>query len=190
MENEKKLPSPLGEGQGVRLKTLFSTPWLELKEASTENYKYVFSHEVRCKGTIIAILPFREKEGKMEFLMRFENNPAWGTGISLTCITGGMENNDVVKTAILEMKEEAGMDISRSELMDLGACRGTKSTDTVFQLYTVNLTGYDGVYFPKGDGSYLEKLASTQWMPERKILQADDPLVYVMFCRMRKLLRF
>lgn len=170
----------------METKTLFSNKWLSLMQRNN----YVFSHEVRCNGKIIAILPFREKDGKMEFLMRLENNPAWGTGTSLTCITGGVENNEVEKTVISEVKEEAGMNISRAELMYLGQCRGTKSTDTLFELYTINLTGYDGYYVAKGDGSYLEKMASCQWMPERKILDADDPLVYVMYARMRKLLKF
>ena len=153
-------------------------------EISGDNWSYVFSHEIRCKGRIIAILPYRKANGKTQYLLRIEPNPAWGYHDKhISSITGGLEKSDT-QTALLEIKEEAGYSVHEDDLIDLGICRGTKSTDTVFRLFSVDLSGKT-CKKATGDGSELEKLAYCYWGDETEINKAVDPLIYVMFVRLK-----
>jgi 8-oxo-dGTP pyrophosphatase MutT (NUDIX family) len=149
---------------------------------------YFYSHESRCNGKIIAILPYKivpEQLNKVQLLIRNEVTPCWGTQRFLSSITGGFEGGDPRDTAILEMKEEAGYDIGANELISLGTSFASKSADTVYYLYSVNLTKKtQGT--ATTDGSTLEKKATCVWMPYQELLnhQVQDPQVYVLLTRL------
>lgn len=107
--------------------TLAGDRWLELRR-SLDGYTY--SHEVRCRGIIVSILPFRLRKKLLapfspknlhayEFLMRFERNPAHDLRevyedipFEMCSITGGLEaSKSVRETALHELHEEAGVKI-------------------------------------------------------------------------------
>jgi hypothetical protein len=85
------------------------------------------------------------------------------------------------------MAEEAGYEIKRSDLKYLGNSFGTKSSDTVYYLYTVDLTGKQKTLEADGDGSELERMAECYW--DDKIDAADDPLVYVLYHKLLQSLK-
>lgn len=171
----------------METKILYENKWLNLIEISGDNWSYVFSHEIRCKGRIIAVLPFKKIGGRIQYLLRIEPNPAWGYyNKHISSITGGHEKT-AEQTALLEIQEEAGYSVNKDDLIDLGVCRGTKSTDTVFRLFSVDLSGKERKK-AEGDGSELEKKSYCYWADEKEINNAVDPLVYVMFYKLTKLL--
>lgn len=140
----------------MKVETLKDNEWLSLKKmVDPENgvNGYVFSHETRCNDHIVSILPYRLVGDKMEFCLRKEVTPCWSMKQHISSITGGVEDNDPLTTAIHEIDEEAGYKVSPNELVSLGTCFGTKSCDTIYHLYTVNLTNKErGI--ASGDGSY------------------------------------
>jgi 8-oxo-dGTP pyrophosphatase MutT (NUDIX family) len=160
-------------------KTIYSSKWLSMIQLDDPKLgTYIYSHESRCDGKIISVLPYRIKNDKLEFLLRDELTPCWDTkNLVVSSITGGFEK-DLTETVIHEMKEEAGYDITEDEIIDLGTCRGTKSSDTVYHLYSVDLTNLEQGEVTT-DGSYLESKAHCFWSDT--IDNAQDPLVYVLY---------
>ena len=149
---------------------------------------YEFSHEDRCNGKIIALLPYKEVVDTIEILLRNEVTPCWGMNHVISSITGGLETDDPRDTAIHELKEEAGYDADNKQLISLGTSFGTKSTDSVYYLYSINLTNAEQGEATT-DGSELEKKANCVWCPLNKVLDAKDPQVSVMFLRLCSHLR-
>lgn len=169
-------------GVMMDFKTLHETPWLSLRQIEDENYTYVYSHETRCNGHIVAVLPFRlTADMPDEFLLRSEVTPSWGPDPAISAITGGVDSdNTPEETALHELAEEAGLICQASDLISLGTCRGTKSSDTLYHLYAVDATN-KRQQKAKGDGSYLETLASCFWTSSPEV--AVDPTVAVMVLR-------
>lgn len=161
---------------------IFKNKWLSILKLNDPKLgEYIYSHETRCNGKIIAILPFRVTDKDLEFLLRDELTPCWETDkLVVSSITGGFEN-DITETVLHELTEEAGFTVDEGQLINLGTCRGTKSCDTIYHLFSVDLTN-EKQKKPTTDGSYLEAQASCFW--DSKIDKAEDPLVYVMYYRL------
>jgi intein/homing endonuclease len=82
---------------GTVHETLHANPWLSLKVMRKPDVGvngYVYSHETRCQGRIVAILPYRDSGGTREYLVKSEMTPCWGLDQVLSAITGGYEGGD------------------------------------------------------------------------------------------------
>lgn len=161
--------------------------WISLLRVSVPgvmNSAYVYSHETRCHGRIVALLPFRVDPGSggVEFLVRSEITPCWGFEPKLSSITGGWEGGDIEEDALRELEEEAGYVVEREHLLPLGTAFASKSADTVYSLFTVDLTGREQ-HEAAGDGSALEGVASTKWVSQFDLIDIQDPQVSVMMLR-------
>ena len=136
--------------------------------------RYTYSHEIRCSGQIVSVLPFRYAPyGNIDFLIRKEVTPAWGHSLNqhMSSITGGVEKNqNPLENAVMEIKEEGGYDVELSDLLSLGVVHGSKSSDTDYYLFSVDLTGKVQT-IPEGDGSHMETLASCEWVSEQLLLK-------------------
>ena len=166
----------------MNVKILYKTRWLSLRRMIDPDNNvtgYDYSHEDRCDGKIISILPYRNINGKREYLLRNETTPCWGMKKFISSITGGVENNDVIETVIHELAEEAGYEVTRSELKFLDTSYGIKSSDTKYYIYTVDLTEKEKTLDASGDGSELEKQAECFWSDT--IENAVDPFVFVAY---------
>jgi len=171
----------------MEIKVLYDNQWIQLKEMSDPSQDvngYVFSHEKRCDGKIVTILPFRKTENGIEYLLRKEVTPCWSMTPVVSSITGGVENNDPTLTATHELKEEGGYNVPPSELIPLTTMYGTKSSDTIYYLFTVDLTGKIQGDAP-GDGSEMEKKARCYWTKD--IIQAKDPFVYALYVHIQSM---
>lgn len=176
------------------IETLYDNEWVSLRQIRHPESAingYVYSHESRCAGRIVSVLPYRRTgtSEAVEVLLRDEITPCWHTvEPQLSTITGGWEPHDDLEcreTARRELYEEAGYAASIDELINLGACRGTKSTDTMYWLWGVDLTGREKTGTGEGDGSEIERAASCRWVsPEELIGQAVDPLAHVLWTRL------
>ncbi len=171
---------------GTEITTLYHNPWISLKELRSPERGaagYVFSHETRCQGRIVALLPFRYAGGEFEFLIRREVTPCWGMEPTLSAITGGYEGGDIVDDAIRELAEESGYTITRKDLVWLGESYASKSSDTVYSLFTVNLSGFEQGE-ATGDGSGLEDAGDAVWLTDADLSEIRDPQVPLMYMRL------
>lgn len=169
------------------IETLSENPWLSLKvirEPERGINGYVFSHETRCNGKIIAVLPFRLVDGRYEYLIKHEVTPAWSLEPEYSALTGGWEGGDPVVTAQLELAEESGYTVDIEQFISLGTSYASKSADTVYHLYTVDLSGAAKGEV-HGDGSRLEQEALSIWCDEGALLLVKDPQVALMLNRLK-----
>lgn len=174
----------------TEIKILHDARWLQLRKLEDPRPDvdgYVYSHEVRCQGIIVAVLPVRlatdGNQFSIEYLLRNEKTPCWNAeGPTRSSVTGGYEGGSIAANAARELLEETGYRVEPADLMSLGTCYASKSSDTVYYLYTVDLTGVEAGE-PIGDGSVCEAEATNHWVGLRDIAQCMDPLVSVMHVR-------
>jgi hypothetical protein len=173
-------------------KILHKGKFVELKLREEDDYKYEFLHESRCDGNIVAILPVHKDNG---YLVRHEFTPCWGEGLNVSSITGGWEKDrhpTPIDTVLEELREEAGIVLNdETAIKSLGTCRGTKSSDTLYHLFIVELEdgNYDEVPI-EGDGGSLEARAHNQWYKTayKFVANGVDPMLFVIYARMQMLL--
>ena len=163
-------------------KILYDNEWLQLRDRDG----YIFSHEIRCNGRIVVVLPYkRTGKDSWTFLVRNETTPCWG-GPTLSCITGGVEGEDPLDDAVRELKEEAGYEVPREDFIALGKCRGSKSSDTWYYLYAVDVANYiPGKAL--GDGTPGD-LAHIVWISDMsELVDAQGLAAYVKACKKLRL---
>jgi len=176
------------EGEDDRL--LWDDPWLQMKQVVDPEHGvkgYTYSHEVRCHGHIVAVLPVRaHASGQLEFCIRREITPCWGMTHNWSSLTGGCdlpideESPEVV--AIRELKEESGYEAKVHELINLGTCFGTKSTDTIYHLFAVDV-GDKEPGEAAGDGTPLDTEGIVDWF---QLPESPDPIVALMMYRLSR----
>lgn len=147
---------------------------------------YIYSHETRCKGRIIAVLPYPDRPEGRRYLVKSEVTPCWSLEPELSAMTGGYEGGDPEDDAVREMLEETGHAIDRGDLIPIGESFASKSSDTVYSLYGVDLTGREPGE-ALGDGSRLEAESTTAWLTSAELAKVGDPQVAVMFLRLAHL---
>lgn len=157
-------------------KSLFQTDWLELRELP--DLGYVYSHEVRCRGKLVSILPYKITGRGLEILIRQEFIPPHFDDKELepTTITGGlMKEKSIDQTIIEELREESGYIISQDQLVYLSMGFPSKSSDTEVYFYTCDLTNVDQTEEANtGEGGELEKLAHNEWVLYKDFLNRSD----------------
>lgn len=171
----------------MAIETIYENQWVSLKKVVSPEHgvnSYYFSSETRCHGWIVALLPFRRTAKGREYLVKSEVVPCWGLSQVYCAITGGWEGGELIADAVRELEEECGYSVSPRALIPLGHSRGTKSTDTQYALYSVDLT--DEKQSPHtGDGSQLEREALSIWLSAERLRTVVDPQVHLMFNRLQ-----
>jgi len=159
-----------------KIESLYENTWVSLRKLilpeNVTNHEYIFSHETRCDGKIVVVLPYRIVKNKYEFLLRSEVVPCWDTEHESICaLTGGVDHGKSPgEMAVQELLEESGYHATMNQLLPLGQCRGTKSTDTVFIIFAVDLSDKE-VLEPSSEAGHCF------WTSD--ISDAVDPMVYV-----------
>jgi 8-oxo-dGTP pyrophosphatase MutT (NUDIX family) len=125
---------------------LLKNKWLSLKKLFGPTGEYVISHEERCKGHIVAVLPYvPDSVGQESYVIaRQEFTPPWSQSeLKLSSITGGVdEGEEPVVAAARELFEETGMKAPVELFHDLGTVHGAKSSDSVYHLFTVDVSPF------------------------------------------------
>jgi 8-oxo-dGTP pyrophosphatase MutT (NUDIX family) len=168
---------------------LHENEWLSLylvRRPSAGVNGYVYSRETRCAGRIVAVLPFADTSAGRRYLVKSEMTPCWSFDQVLSAITGGYEGGDIEDDAVREMLEETGYAITRDELIPLGWSYASKSADTVYSLFSVDLTGREAGE-AIGDGSRLESESAAVWLTAERLAEVADPQVSVMYLRLHGL---
>jgi hypothetical protein len=161
---------------------LCKTEWVQLKQKDINGIKYDYLHESRCNGKIIAILPYR-RIGKdaWEYGVRSEVTLCWSLDPILSSLTGGVENNQILNTVVRELQEEAGYEAKSTDFKSLGICFGTKSVDTIYFLFSIDLS--DKLQGKKsGDGTKFDQKGEFKWISDSKSI--NDPIFHVMVNRL------
>lgn len=183
-------PMPNNDWPAVR-HGLGSNEWLELCSAeprTEDEHPYYYVHEARCHGNIVAVLPYKRAaghEGKTNILygMRREVTPAWGERHNHSALTGGCEDDETPReTAARELAEEAGYEVDSEYITFLGRCRGTKSSDTIYHLYAVDVTDvkYDAS-LASGDGTKHDSEGYTTFVNQSTCFRCCvDPVFFTM----------
>ena len=162
---------------------LFENQFLQIRK-TPDGYTYM--HEICCEGQIVALLPFRYKMDMsgVEYLARREICPAHSQEPELCSITSGKEAElNLEDSACLELQEEAGIWITRDELIPLGIVKPSKAMDTEASLFAVDVTGKQQTA-PQGDGSYFERGSSVQWVGYEEGVSIEDPLFVTALARL------
>lgn len=170
---------------------LCKNEWVSLniiKDPSRKIGGYVYSSEVRCNGNIVSFLPYRYSEkNKLEFLFRCEATPCWDLDkICVSSFTGGVDTGDSIqKTVLKELREESGFEIQNKDLIDLGQTYGSKSSDTIYHLFSMDLSNLKQTKELEVE-SELEKTSFCKWYKYDDIY-TEDPLAYsILFRFMQK----
>lgn len=158
--------------------------WVVLCEVAHAHGTYEFLHEHRCGGEIVAILPYRKDEnGEEEYLLREEVTPCWGFQPTLATVTGGVEKNQgTLAAAVQELHEETGYHVAavNERWTFLGKSRGTKSTDTWYMLFSVDVSDLEPGEI-LGDGSHYDTIARPVWTLTP--WKSPDPMAAVLWAR-------
>ena len=160
--------------------TLYKDKWVSLMVAKDQKRKifgYTYSHETRCNGDIVAFLPYKETLLGPSILFRFEATPCWDIDrICMSSFTGGVDlGMGIEETVLKELSEESGYEIKEPDLINLGKMYGIKSSDSIYHLFTMNLTGIE----PSKDlevETELEKTSYCGWKILEPSLHSDDAI--------------
>ena len=162
----------------VTPKILHKTKWFEVR--SKDGWEYLHGRKASAG---VAVLVFNEK--KKEVIGRFESVPCHDPGHYLVALTGMLdkEKDDPKKTAVRELKEEAGITAKEEELIDLGYIYPHKDSD-----YSLLLYGLDGKDKKLGrattDGSEAEKNAYVRWVPVKEAVASHAPSIGVSLAKL------
>ena len=163
---------------------LFFNKWLSLKKLMGPTGEYVYSHEERCDGNIVVVLPFRTAENKgSEVLARMEYTPCWNADeLNLSSITGGVDKGeDAATAAVRELYEETGYQVQLEDMVSLGTSYGVKSSDTIYHLFAVNVSDIEGSGNDEVAKDKNEKKSYNTWITNLE--GVVDPLLYTVHTR-------
>lgn len=139
-------------------KLIFETRWTQLRK------KFGWYDYLRHKNKDgVAVLCFNSETRKI--LVRYEHCPCHVEEkgeLIRTAITGSIESETPIDTAIRELKEEAGVSVKRTQLWPLGIVYPSKFMDYKQHLFAVDIAGME-LKEPKGDGTLGEMGAYVEW---------------------------
>jgi len=169
--------------------------WVELRVIKSPKHKingYTYSHEIRCNGNIVSVLPFKKIDNENNFnsflfLSRVEATPCWEFDKPLiSSLTGGVDPENTIKeTVIKEIREESGFIVNESDLIDLGESYSIKSSDTTYHLYAVEVNKYTELKEMISE-SELENSSYCRWLTKDEVLESKDPFLTVLMTRLFK----
>lgn len=169
-------------------RTLFKDEYLSLKQLDTW---YTYAHMSRTEpakdgsGQGVAILVYTDDQDGKLILGRYETcivHKSEQDG--LTSITGGVDKGStIIKSALNELHEEAGYEVDKKDLQDLGTVRISKQEDSLWHLFSYNATGKVRRQDSIGDGTKGEENAYCKWVSIAQAVGCKCPLVATMIVR-------
>lgn len=124
-------------------KILYKDEIISVRESVKNNEVYIYTHEEISDGKRVVVLPFRKKRGGRQFLLRREFIPCWDSHTDVCAISSKVKNGNPEETIIEELLRDTGYSIKASELIRLGVVSASKSSDTTYYLYGLDLSKKD-----------------------------------------------
>ena len=149
--------------------------------------RFYWIQNICSNGKAVVILPYRENNGVLEYLLVKEFRPPWGNELTTQSITGGVESEfDDKENAIKELKEETGYSTNKDELIDLGIGRTSKISESTVHMYGVNLTGKEeGERELEGYEEFIENV----WLKEDELYEIQDPIFFMVYFKLKNKLK-
>lgn len=138
----------------------------------------------------VVVMPFeRDPSGLPKNIgILNEYNPMRKGGYSKTLVTGRTEDEDpdILATAMRELKEESGYDVSDPERWCfLGFMTGSKTVDQEHPCFAVDITDLEPSA-KLGDGSVAESKSEFKIVTVKEALDSDDCYIPTLFMKMFK----
>lgn len=168
----------------IKREVLFKNKWLRVVRLDDW---FVASEPTQSKNNIaVAVLPYRKIGGVIEYLSRFELNPAHMTDKKhqMSIITGACETGNPLYHAKMEVLEEAGYDIPEERFKSHGIVTPLKASATKLHLFSVRVYKKDKRGKYEGDGSKNESREYADWVSYDDIIWAKDPYIHTIMIRM------
>lgn len=163
-------------------KILYKDDIISVRESVKENSKYIYTHEEISNGNRIVVLPFRKKRGGRQFLLRREYIPCWDSHTDVCGISSKVIDDNPELTAIKEIEKDTGYIVKASELIQLGVVSASKSSDTTYYLYGLDLSKKD----KENEKLEIEEDISF-WGDENDIMDSIDAQLVACFGKLRYL---
>ena len=161
---------------------LFEHPWIAVRE-TPDGFAYAYESRTDCRG--VALFIFDNSDEELKIAGRFERCPAHGDKEpELYSLTGGVEvdTTDPYETAVEEAKEEAGIEITKHDLIPLGILYPWKGAATTQYLFAVDWSGKE-LGKAEGDGSKFEEGSYCKWITASEAIKSRDPMVHALLLR-------
>ena len=175
----------------MKRRVLFKSTHLNVVEL--DGWFYATEPANSEKNLAVAVLPYRKSKNNIEFLARFELNPAhllfenhtrWADGLhQVSIITGACETGDPLYHAQHELIEEAGYHVDQSRFNFHGIVSPIKSSCTQMCLYSIRILSRDRQLTYRGDGSGNESKEFAEWVDRSTMIQAKDPYIHTIILR-------
>lgn len=126
---------------------------------------------------LVAILPFRIANYKVQYLLIEELVAAWSNSLPIKCsISIEIVDGKYIQNLRDYFNKVSGYSIQPThKILSLGTCFGDKSSPAMYRLYTVDLTGM------KPTSS-----SACYWWD---VLDSNDPIVSVMYFRLKDIIK-
>jgi 8-oxo-dGTP pyrophosphatase MutT (NUDIX family) len=162
--------------------------WVCLKKLHAPTEDYTYSHEERCDGKIVAVLPFVPDSAGMDprVIARKEFTPPWGLDrLHLSSITGGVDKGEEpIQSAARELLEETGISMPVETFIPLGTVRGSKSSDSTYYLFAVDVTtGLDSFQKKTGEDANEKLAENVSINPHSENLEIQDTILHSLIYR-------
>jgi len=167
---------------------ILKNKWVSLKKKCSPTEDYTYSHEDRCEGKIVAVLPFVPDSAGMDtrVIARMEFTPPWGLDrLHLSSITGGIDKGEEpLRSAARELQEETGITMPEDAFISLGTVRGSKSSDTVYYLFAVDVTtGLDSFKEQTGEDENEKRARNVIISSSEKNTKIQDTILHSLLYR-------
>lgn len=163
-------------------KILYQDEIVSVRESIKNNEKYTYTHEEISHGKRVVILPFRKKMGGRQFLLRREFIPCWDSHTDVCAISSKVQDDDPEKTIIEQLLKSTGYEIKSSELIRLGVVSASKSSDTTYYLYGLDLSKHD-----KEEEKLEVKEDMSFWGTDDDIMDSIDAQLVACYGKLRYL---
>jgi hypothetical protein len=164
-------------------KTLFTDQWFDVVEVKGQT-------GIKTNKMSVAVLPYRVDSNSMisEIGLLNELNYFREGNFCQTLITGTIdyEDDSLLLTAIRELKEEGGFELSESDndrWIFLGPIYPYKNSDQMIPVFAVDVTGLEQKDHV-GDGTDKEELSKLEMVSVGNGIASDESLVLSSFVRL------
>ena len=164
-------------------KTLFTDHWFDVVEVKGQT-------GIKTNKMSVAVLPYRVDSNSMisEIGLLNELNYFREGNFCQTLITGTIdyEDDSLLLTAIRELKEEGGFELTESDndrWIFLGPIYPYKNSDQMIPVFAVDVTGLEQKEH-EGDGTDKEELSKLEMVSVGNGIASDESLVLSSFVRL------
>lgn len=125
------------------------------------------------------ILPFRKKITSTEYLLCRENIPCWDKHPDICGIAVSGLEKDLETLLVKKLGEESGYILEANEIHYLGLCAADRRTNTIYHLYTADLS-----HHKVKDEFFDEHSTQLFWASTERIMESLDSQLIAAYAKL------